>query len=229
MEESVFNRKISSGAIIGDSLYNLNIGLILCWGFFINWCMVTIISVDSLEDLNRWLVYIGYLSCCLLGSFLFKNSAHPFVSFISYNIVVVPLGLTLNLAINDFSTSHLVTDTITSVGFVTFMMMCLSTVFPRLFTHKFLTLLIAIALLLVVTAVECVMLNIQHQSFNLLVALIFSGYIGFDWGRANRVSKTVSNSVDSATSVYMDIVAIGCLVFRPFRRKKSRCSRRSID
>lgn len=221
MDENVFNRKISSGQIIGESLYNLNIGLILCWGFFINWYIVTLIPIESLQQFTSGVLYLGYFGCCLIGLFLFKHSDNPIISFISYNVVVLPLGLTINLIVSDHSTSHLVTDTITSVGIVTFSMMCLSTVFPRVFAFKFLTLFIAIVLLLLVTVTEYMVLNIQHHSFNLFVALIFSGYIGYDWGRANQISKTVINSMDSAASVYMDILSLGCLIFRPFRRKRS--------
>jgi len=39
-----------------------------------------------------------------------------------------------------------------------------------------------------------------------IVAAIFCGYIGYDWGKASALPKTVDNAVDSAAALYMDII-----------------------
>ena len=38
------------------------------------------------------------------------------------------------------------------------------------------------------------------------VALIFCGYIGLDWCRAQRYPKTLDNAIDSAADIYLDVV-----------------------
>ena len=38
------------------------------------------------------------------------------------------------------------------------------------------------------------------------VALIFCGYIGLDWCRAQQYPKTLDNAIDSAADIYLDIV-----------------------
>jgi FtsH-binding integral membrane protein len=38
------------------------------------------------------------------------------------------------------------------------------------------------------------------------VALIFCGYIGLDWHRAQQFPKTLNNAVDSAADIYLDVV-----------------------
>jgi FtsH-binding integral membrane protein len=39
-----------------------------------------------------------------------------------------------------------------------------------------------------------------------IIAAIFCGYIGYDWGKASALPKTVDNAVDSAAALYMDII-----------------------
>jgi len=39
-----------------------------------------------------------------------------------------------------------------------------------------------------------------------IVVLIFCGYIGYDWARANACAKTVDNAVDMAAELYVDII-----------------------
>jgi hypothetical protein len=38
--KSIFNRSEVSGAVISDRAYNLTIGLVLAWGFIINYLMI---------------------------------------------------------------------------------------------------------------------------------------------------------------------------------------------
>ena len=38
------------------------------------------------------------------------------------------------------------------------------------------------------------------------VALIFCGYIGLDWHRAQQFPKTLNNAGDSAADIYLDVV-----------------------
>jgi FtsH-binding integral membrane protein len=52
------------------------------------------------------------------------------------------------------------------------------------------------------------------------VAAIFCGYIGYDWGRAMRIPKTVDNAVDSAAAVYMDIVNLFARILRILGRRR---------
>ena len=38
-----------------------------------------------------------------------------------------------------------------------------------------------------------------------IVALIFCGFIGFDWAKAQVFPKTLDNAVDSAADIYVDV------------------------
>ena len=39
-----------------------------------------------------------------------------------------------------------------------------------------------------------------------IVALLFCGYIGYDWARANAIPNTLDNAIDSAAALYLDII-----------------------
>ena len=47
---------------------------------------------------------------------------------------------------------------------------------------------------------------IEPTAIDFLVALIFCGYIGFDWSRAQRYPKTINNAIDASVDIYVDIV-----------------------
>ena len=90
MEVDLFKRSSTTDPIISATAYNLAIGLTLCWGFAINWLMVTNIDPQSIPSINPWIFFIGYFASCLFGIYLFNGSSNPLVSFIGYNFVVVP-------------------------------------------------------------------------------------------------------------------------------------------
>ncbi len=52
------------------------------------------------------------------------------------------------------------------------------------------------------------------------VALLFCGYIGYDWARANQIPKTVDNAIDSAAALYMDIINLFLRILRIMGRSR---------
>jgi len=55
--------------------------------------------------------------------------------------------------------------------------------------------------------------------FDWIVVLIFAGYIGYDWARAQALPKTYDNAVDCAASLYVDIVILFMRLLRLFSRR----------
>lgn len=137
-----------------------------------------------------------------------NGSSNPVVSFIGYNLIVVPLGLVLTVLLNLFSLAGYDAIIATAFGITTIVtigMMMLSAAFPRFFLSLGRTLGVTLILTIVV---EIIML-IAGASLGIIdyvVVLIFCGYIGYDWARANACAKTVDNAIDSAAELYVDIV-----------------------
>lgn len=222
MDTGVFQRKSDSAQsedLIGAVPYNLIIGLVLLWGFGVNWLMVRFIPVRSIESIDFRLFLIGYFGSCLLGVYLFKNSPNPLVSFIGDNFVVVPFGLVINIVVSRYD-SLVVLDAIRMTAIVTLIMMALGALFPGFFEKIVGALTIALLAVLVVELVEIFIFGIHHDIIDWIVTLVFCGYIGYDWGRANRIPKTLDNAVDSAAALYMDIINLFLRILRIMGRRR---------
>lgn len=217
-QNSVFDRSTTNDTIIGVGLYNLVIGLTLVWGFAVNYWMVTNIDPNTIASINPWIFFIGYFASCFFGIYLFQKSSNPVVSFIGYNFVVVPFGLIINMVVSQYD-PELVTEAIRITGLVTVAMMCLGTLFPAFFQKIAGALTIALLLVIVVELIEIFIFNTHHGILDWIVVLIFCGYIGYDWGRANQIPKTIDNAIDSAAALYMDIINLFLRILRILGRK----------
>lgn len=220
MNESVFNRSEneSVGKRISPNMYNLVIGLTLCWGFLVNWLMVKSIPVESIANINPFVFFIGYIASCFFGMYLFSSSDSPLVSFIGYNFVVIPFGLIINLIVSDYE-PDLVLSAIKVTGMVTFLMMTAGTLFPQFFKKIAGALTIALLTVIIVEMIEIFIFKVHHEILDWIVVMIFCGYIGYDWSRANQIPKTVDNAIDSAASLYMDIINLFIRILRIMGRR----------
>ncbi len=132
--------------------------------------------------------------------------------------MVVPFGLMVNLVVSRYD-SALVYEAIRITALVTLGMMLLGTLFPRFFSSIASALTIALLLVIVVELVEVFILGIHHGVIDWIVVLIFCGYVGVDWGRANQIPKTLDNAIDSAAALYMDIINLFLRILRILGRK----------
>lgn len=216
MNNDIFEREMNkwqSKRIIDSFQYNLIIGMVLLWGFAVNWLIVKFISAQSIQTVNFLFFLVGYLVSCSFGVYLFKSSTNPWVSFIGYNFVVVPFGLLVNIVVSLYDPS-IVIDAMRITGLVTLIMMELGVLFPQLFDKIIGALTVALLVMIIIELAEVFILGIHHSLIDWIVALIFCGYIGYDWGRANSIPKTIDNAVDSAAALYMDIINLFLRILR---------------
>ena len=218
LESDVFKRTKSEGAIVSDATYNLIIGLVLCWGFLINWLIVSYLGNEWLSALNIWFFLIVYFASCLFGAYLFNTSTDPAISFTGYNFVVVPFGFVVNLVVSQYE-PNLVLQAVQITAAVTIIMMILGTLLPRFFQAVHTGLVVALLAVVVVELFRILILHTHSGWIDWAVAAIFCGYIGYDWGRANRIPKTIDNAVDSAAVIYMDIINLFLRVLRILGQK----------
>lgn len=219
--ENVFERTgaDSAGRIISDHMYNLTIGLVLGWGFLINWLLVKLVEPEPLLRLGFLPFIVGYVASCFLGVYLFTRSDKPAVSFLGYNLVVVPFGLVVNIVVSQYEPA-VVLSAIRVTGLVTIIMMFLGAAFPGFFQKIAPALFIALLAVIIVELIEVFILGIHHDILDWIVAVIFCGYIGYDWGRANRIPKTLDNAIDSAAALYMDIINLFLRILRIMGRRR---------
>ncbi len=218
---SVFDRTLSDsrGKLVSDGLYNFIIGLVLCWGFAANWLIVTCVSYQALIDIGPILFLAGYFVSCLLGVYFFVSSERPFVSFIGYNLVVVPFGLIVNMAVRRYDPT-LVVQTMRVTGLVTASMMLIGSLIPALFQRIESALTVSLLAVVLWELIESFFFHIHHGAIDWMAVVIFCGYIGVDWGRANRIPCTVDNAIDSAAALYMDVINLFLRILRILGRRK---------
>jgi FtsH-binding integral membrane protein len=219
MKNEIFLRTETNQELISVNTYNLIIGLSLIWGFFINYLIVKYIDTQLVRSVDYRVFLLAYFGLCFLGIHIFNKSTNPLYSFFGYNLVVIPFGFCLNLILAQYD-PLIVLRAIQLTGAVTISMIILGSLFPSIFNN----IIRPITLMLIFTLIyEIIMLLIFHKSFAIIdwiVAILFCGYIGYDWGRANAIPKTVDNAIDSAAAIYMDIINLFIRILRIMGRKK---------
>jgi len=197
--------RMSSGLkdTLNGNVYNGIIGLVLLWGFIVNVLIVHFYS-DVFMAMNPWTLIIGYFISCIIGIIMAVKSSNPIISFIGYNLVVVPVGAVLSVALQGYSSVD-IKSAFLATGGITAVMMISTTVFPKFFAGLGRTLFFSL-LFGIIAELICMLFGIAAPIFNWIFVVIFSLYIGYDWYKAQSYPKTVDNAVDSALDIYLDII-----------------------
>lgn len=98
--------------------------------------------------------------------------------------------------------------------------MIAGTLFPAFFKKIARALTIALFLVIIVELAMIFIFKVHHGIIDWIVVIIFCGYIGYDWGRAQQIPKTIDNAVDSAAALYMDIINLFLRILRLMGRRK---------
>lgn len=198
------NSMLSDSKEINANVYNLVIGAMVAYGLIVNIFMVSFFS-EEFMNINPWVFIIGYFISCIVGSIIAAKSNNPFISFIGYNLIVVPIGILLCICLPDYSsTAILPAIVITSV--IVVVMMVLATVAPQFFRGLGTTLFVVLLVNIIVELIAVLAFGYNGNLFNWIAILVFSGYIGYDWCKAQDYPKTFDNAIDSAIDIYLDII-----------------------
>ena len=204
---------------VSPERYNLILGGTLLWGFVMNvlFCLLFSRAVAQIDF--SWIL-VPYAVLALAGILLNTFSHKPLWSFVGYNLVVLPLGLVLSALIAEEG-SAAVRETFQITAAVAAGMLLLSNWKPDFFSRLGPCLLGA---LLIAVAAELLtyFLGGGLVLTNALVALIFCGYIGYDWARAQHRPKTADNAIDSACALYLDIINLLLRVLASRSRSRRR-------
>jgi FtsH-binding integral membrane protein len=180
--------------------------------------MVRNVTVSVITGIHPVVFFIGYFACCFTGIMIFKKSHSPHISFLGYNLVVVPFGFIINIVVSQYDAA-LVIDAIQVTGLVTLTMMLLGTLFPAFFQKIVGALTVALIAVIIAELIMILFFKSDPEIIDWIVVVIFCGYIGYDWGRANSIPKTVDNAIDSAAALYMDIIILFLRILRIMGRR----------
>lgn len=183
--------------------FNLILGGTLLWGFVMN-VLFCLFFTEAVARMSYTLIMLLYMALAFAGILINKYSNKPIWSFVGYNLVVLPLGLVLSALLAD-ADPDAVRETFQITAGVTAGLLLLSNWKPDFFS-KIAPCLFGTLLLALIGEVVLFLFNRSFEWVNVLVALIFCGYIGVDWARAQQRPATADNAIDSACALYLDII-----------------------
>lgn len=193
-----------AGTMVTERTYNLTIGLTLLWGVLINVVMATFFTYQILS-MNYLLVVVLYFAGTLGCSILVHKSSSPAMSFAGFTGMAISMGLLLTFYVTAF-TGHSVAYAFIATALITVIMVLLSMLYPEFFRNLGRTLFVSLIGCILVELIGSLVLGLPMTIIDYAVALIFCGYIGLDWHRAQQFPKTMDNAVDSAADIYLDVV-----------------------
>ena len=211
-------------AILDDRTYNIALGSTVMYGLILNMIMCAVLG-NKMAHVNPLFLLIGYFASCIIGVLMSSKSDNPVISFIGYNLVVVPVGLVLSITISAYvraGAGDLIFQAIVYTAVSTAVMIGLSIALPDFFS-KIGWILFGALLGLVIA--ELLALFIFPGSQNMLAwigAGIFALYIGYDYWRAQQFPKTLDNAIDCAVDIYLDIINLFLKILRILAGGRSR-------
>ena len=199
------NRSYDESELIGARAYNAILVGVLLWGLLVNVLLCTYVG-DVYRYIGEVPFFILYLVLAIGGIVLSSRSDNPLLSFLGYNMVVVPLGLVISTAVSVYGgiSASVVRDAFLYTMLITAGMIGAVLAFPQLF-EKLGGALLGLLIGLVICEVLLLLFRVRQGVTNWIAAGLFSLYIGYDIYRSQQFAKTVDNAVDSALDIYLDI------------------------
>lgn len=192
--------------------FNAVIGIVLVWGFALSAILIKIAG-NWFATWNPILLTVVYIIVAWIGIRMSRKSDDPKISFLGYNLVVVPLGVILSVILRNFTViSILHAVIITAV--VAFLMLMASLAFPKVFMSMGRILFCALIVVIIVEILISVFGWYHPTLLDWIIAIIFALYIGYDWACAQHVTKTLDNAIDSCVGLYINVVNLFVRVLR---------------
>lgn len=212
------NNYWSRGREMSLAAYNGLIGLVLLYGFGLNVILVTCCA-QYFANINHIALIIGYLVLCITGIVISRKSENPWVSFFGYNLVVVPVGIVLSVCLQGVSAVSVTHALATTAGVVTIMLIA-STMAPQVFLSLGRILGLALLAVIIVEVLLAIFGVLTPTFLDVIVVIIFCGYIGYDWAKAQGDDHTPDAAVDACVRLYLDIVNLFTRILSLYSRRR---------
>ena len=194
--------------ILTNRTYNLLFGFVILYGLILNYLLCTY-GLELAMTIKPMILIVSYISFGVLGSTLAILSKKATISFIGYNLLVIPAGLVLSLALQEYGgiDSIIVKQSFLYTSSVIMVMITLGVIFPKLF-EKLERILFISSMGLFITYIIIIIFHIDNIIISWIASIIYSLYIGYDIYKSQQINKTADNAVDCAINVYVDIIVL---------------------
>lgn len=186
--------------------FYFSLGCILTWGFFMTFIMSQETATWHPNILT--FLFVG-LVLPFTGICLSAFSSVAVISFIGFNLVVIPFGAILGpvLAHYELAQPDVVTRAALATTMVTGLMGLSGLMFPQFYSRIGGALFMTLLCLLGVRILQLFIPDLQDMGLvDYVAAGLFSLYIGYDMWRASEIPANLDNAVDVAVSLYLDIL-----------------------
>lgn len=199
-------RDYTNKNIISGSKYNLIMGLTVLYGLAVNSLLCYFVK-DIDMYISPKLFLIIYLICAVAGATISAKSDNPIISFLGYNLIVVPVGLMLTSSVHYYLEINptIVFSAFLYTAIMTTVMIAFAVIKPRAFSGLGRTLFFSL-IALIICELFLVLIGVQQIITSWITAIIFTIYIGYDFYRSQQFPKTVDNAIDCAIDIYLDII-----------------------
>ncbi len=196
---------VDPNALISDRAYNGVLMGVLLWGFLVNYLLCRFVG-NVYMYIHPMAFLVLYLICAFVGVMVAGRSQNALISFLGYNLVVVPFGLVVSTMVEIYGGVHssVVTNAFLYTLLISLGMLSLSMLFPQFFA-KLGGALLGVLIGMVLCEIVLLILGVDQVITDWAAAGLFSLYIGYDIYRSQQFAKTVDNAVDCALDIYMDI------------------------
>ncbi len=196
---------VDEDAVISPRAYNSVIMGVLLWGLVVNYVLCSVLS-KTILNVSPTVILIGYPALAIPGTIISMKSSNPWISFLGYNMVVVPLGLVISFIVEAFGgmQSEVVAYAFMYTMLIAVGMFACYLIAPGFFA-KLGGALLALLGGLLLCEVVLLIFGVDQIATDWIAAGLFSLYIGYDLYRSQKYPKTLDNAVDSALDIYLDI------------------------
>ena len=204
--EKMMKKGIDMESTISRRAYNLIMGVIILWGVGIDTLICKVFGEKLTAAFGRsWTMILIYLALVIAGFAVVHIAKNPIVSFLGYNLLVVGFGVSLAVIVEMYAPA-VVMEAFLVTTIVTGLMLLLGQLWQDFF--KKIGAVLAIALLgVIITEVVMLLITGTYPTWiSVVSAIIFSGFIGYDWAKAQEAPATTKNAVLFATALYVDII-----------------------
>ena len=207
--------------ILSDSAYNGLMGITVLYGLIMN-AIMCYYCADYVNNLNPIVFIIGYFALTIAGTIISYKSKNPWVSFIGYNMIVLPVGLCVSLVVEEYGGLNgvIVQQAFMITAIITACMVVSGTIFPDFF-HKIGGWLFVGLFGIVIVQIVSIFFHVYLGVIPWISAIIFSLYIGYDFIRSQDYKKTADNAIDCAIDIYLDIVNLFLDILQILGNKKN--------
>lgn len=206
--EARMRASVSPSQLISTQAYNLIMGLTVAYGLLVNVIICKFVG-NTFAYIHPLLLVVGYLVLALAGCFIARKSNNPVISFLGYNMVVIPMGLMVSSVVYVYGgiSSGVVMLAFADTLAITVLMIAGSLLFPQFFSKLGGILFVGLIGILLCGVVSLIF-HFDSMIISVFAAGLFSLYIGYDFWRSQQFPKTVDNAIDCALDIYVDIINV---------------------